>query len=188
MTVWIVVGVCLGMAAYAVAWFRGGRTERFAAAVMLLHFAVAAMSVIYMWEQNGIDLPRKIDDYVRLLIFVWLCFRSNRWWPILMTTGLVLMVLVDVVVLLDPAISRMGAVSAQVGLGYLVDLTLLFSVCERKLAGEAPAGRAAWARANIATAARRRRKKAGCHSKADPAPLEKEQTERPQGPVPHLPA
>jgi hypothetical protein len=157
MTIWIVLGVCLGMAAYAVAWFWGGRTERLAAAVMLLHFAVAAMSIIYMWERNGIDLPRKIDDSVRLLVFVWICFRSDRWWPFLMTAGLALMVLVDVVVVLDPAVSRVGAVSAQVGLGYLVDLTLLFSVCERRLAGEEPAGRAAWARAAMATSARRNR-------------------------------
>jgi len=153
MTIWIVVSVVLGMAAYAVAWFGGGRTERFAAAVMLLHFGVAAMSVIYGWERHGFQLPRLIDDYIRLLIFAWLCFRSNRWWPFVMLATLGLMAVVDIVGLLDPTLSRRDLASAMVGLGYLVDLTLMLSVCERMLAGEPPASRAAWARANAATAA-----------------------------------
>lgn len=160
-TIWGVAGIGLGMAAYPVAWFWGGRPERFAAAVLLLHFAVAIMSFIYRWEPLGFQLPRRMDDYVRLLIFVWLCFRSNRWWPFLMTAAMVMAAMVDVVALLDPAVSHWDAASAKVGLGYLIDLTLLLSVFERILAGEPPAGRAAWARVNIATAARRNRRKTG---------------------------
>ncbi|WP_332678680.1 hypothetical protein [Brevundimonas sp.] len=147
------------MAAYVVAWLWGGRTERFVAATMLLHFAISVTSIAYEWPEAGLHLPRQIADYVRLLIFGWLCFRSNRWWPFLMAVGLGLSALVDVVVVFDPGISPNGAVSAKIGLAYLFDLTLLLSVCERWLAGEPPAGRAAWARADIATAARRNRRK-----------------------------
>lgn len=145
------------MAAYAVAWFWGGRTERFAAAVMLMHFAVQVMS-IYGLEVAGIYLLRQIGDYVRVLIFGWLCFRSNRWWPFLMAAACGLLGLVDVVAALDPDISHNGAVSAKIGLGYLGSLTLMLSVVERILAGELPAAREAWARANAATATRRNRK------------------------------
>ena len=179
MTIWVVVGVWLGMAAYAVAWFWGGRTERFAAAVMLLHFAVAAMSVIYLWEYNGVHLPRRIDDYVRLLIFSWLCFRSDRWWPLLMTAALGLMEVAEIVGLYNPGIARWGVVSAQVDLGYIVDLTLLLSVVERWLAGEAPDRHAAWARAAIATAGRKKRKEPRHRSEAGPGLLWKARTGSP---------
>jgi hypothetical protein len=157
-TIWGVVGVCLGMAAYPVAWFWGGRPERFAAAVMLLHFAVAAMSYAYQWEFHGLHLPRIIDDYVRLLIFGWFCLRANRWWPFLMTAAMALAAMVDVVAFLDPSVSRWDAATAKIGLGYVLDLTLLLSVFERMVAGEPPAVRAAWVRADMATAARRNRR------------------------------
>lgn len=185
MTIWIVVSVVLGMAAYAVAWFGGGRTERFAAAVMLLHFAVAAMSVIYGWERYGFPLPRLVDDYVRLLIFVWLCFRSDRWWPLVMTTALGLIAVVDVITLVDPALSYLEGASAKIGLGYLVDLTLMLSVCERMLAGEPPASRAAWARASAATAARLARARA---RRSGEALLRNDPARGPQDGRPRLPA
>lgn len=158
MTIWGVVGVLLGMAAYPVAWFRGGHPERFAAAVMLLHFAVGAVSFANGWELNGNPVPRMIADGVRLLLLCWLCFRSNRWWPFLMTVIAALMITVEVVAILDPDLSFRGGVSAKIGLAYILDLTLLFSFLERILAGEPPAARAAWVRADAATVARRNRK------------------------------
>ncbi|WP_332658035.1 hypothetical protein [Brevundimonas sp.] len=187
MTIWVAVGVCLGMAAYAVAWIWGGRTERFAAAVMLLHFAVAAMSIIYGWEGAGLYLPRTIADYVRLLIFGWLCLRSDRWWPLLMTAALVLMVVAEVVGLNNPEIAQWGVVSAQIGFGYIVDLTLLLSVCERWLAGEPSARHAAWVRAAAATATRRR-EKALRRPDADLARLWRARTRGPRPRIPRLPA
>lgn len=168
-TTWAVIEMCLGMTAYAVAWFWGGRTERFAAAVMLLYFAVQISSIVHGWESAGNYLPRRIVDYVRVLIFGWLCFRSDRWWPFLMAAPLGLSALVDVVVVFEPGISRNGAISAKIGLAYLFDLTLLLSFCERWLAGEPPAGRAAWARADAATAARRNRTKPARRPEAAPS-------------------
>lgn len=157
-TTWALVEMGVGVAAYAVAWFWGGRTERFGAAVMLLHFSFVIMSIVHGWENAGNYWPRRIIDCVPILIFGWLCFRSDRWWPFLVTIGFGLSALVDFVVVFDPDISRNGAVSAQIGLSFLFDLTLLLSFCERWLAGEPPAGRAAWRRADIATAARRNRR------------------------------
>jgi hypothetical protein len=184
-TNWAVVEMCLGMAAYAVAWFWGGRTERFAAAVMLLCFSVQIISAVYGWD----DYPlRRIAEYVRVLIFGWLCLRSTRWWLFLVSAALGLSALVDVVVVFNPDISPNGAISAKIGLAYLFDLTLLLSFCERWLAGEPPASRAAWARADLATAARRNRKRAERHPKAGSRFHWKERTDSPQGPAPRLPA
>lgn len=154
-------GFWLGAVTYPVAWFWGGRLERFGAALMIIYSVILIMNFILTWEIGGVYLTGRIANCVRLLIFGWVCFRSNRWWPFLMTAAMGLMVVVDVVGLLDPAVSPRDAASARIGLGYLVDLALLLGVGERMLAGEAPASRAAWARADIATAARRNRKKAG---------------------------
>lgn len=167
MTIWGVVGIWLGVAAYAVAWLQGGRPERFAAAVMLC--VVATMSFAHGWESDKHFLVRMILDCVRLLVFGRLFLRSNRWWPSVMTAVMGLMIVADVVRLLSPDISYAGVVSAKVGLGYLVSLTLLFGVYERWLAGEAPASRAAWTRAHIATRARRNRRIAARRSAAMPA-------------------
>lgn len=146
------------MAAYVLAWFWGGRPERFAAAVLLVVCVIIGLSFAFPWGVEDPYLPGRITDCVLLLVFGWMCFRSNRWWPFLMTATLGLMVMVNFAALLDPDISQWAIASAKVGLGYLVDLTLMLSVFERWLAGEAPAGRAAWARADIATVARRNRK------------------------------
>lgn len=158
MTIWNFVGLWLGYVAYAVAWIWGGRAERFAAGVLLAYCMLSFIT--HRWEIGGFHLANFVENCVRLLVFVRLCFRADRWWPFVITAAIGLIVLVDVVALLDPDVPEVAAISAQVGLGYLVDLTLLFSVFERRLAGEAPAGRAAWAAADVATAARRKRKEA----------------------------
>jgi hypothetical protein len=156
LTIWNFVGIWLGLVAYAVAWVWGGRAERFAAGVLL---ACCLLSFItYKWEIGGFHPASFAENCARLLIFGWLCLRSDRWWTFVITAALALILLVDVLALLDPDFSVMEAMSAQVGLGYVIDLTLLFSVFERWLADEAPAGRAAWAAADTATAARRRQK------------------------------
>ena len=159
MTPWQVGGLLFGFVAYAVAWAWGGRPERLGAGVLL--FACLLSSLSYRWEIGGLYLAAMAQDSVRLLIFGWLCFRSDRWWPLVTTAALGLMVLMYVIRLLDPAFSHFAMASGHVGLGYLIDLALLLGVCERWLAGEPPAGPAAWAKAARATAARRDRRDRG---------------------------
>lgn len=153
-TTWMSVGLWLGVAIYAAAWFRGGHVERFAAAVMLVVCVLITLNFLRTVDGTHNYLPGRIADYGRLLLFGWLCLRSDRWWPFLMTAAFGLIAVVDVVGWLDPAISQWGVASAKLGLGYLADLSLLLGVWERRLAGEEPAGRAAWARADTATSAR----------------------------------
>jgi len=157
-------GFWLGMVVYPAAWFLGGHVERFAAAVLI---ALCA-NFFLPWDLGDLYLPGRIANWVCLLIFLWLSVRSDRWWPLLMAANLALQALADVVGFLDPGISDYGVASAKIGLGYLVDLTLMFGVLERWLAGEAPAGQTAWARAHRATLARRRRKPDARHRAAAP--------------------
>jgi hypothetical protein len=146
----------LGLAAYAVAWVWGGRSERFAAGFMIA-FCLSSF-ITYKWEIGGLHVAMFIENCFRFLVLGWLCLRSDRWWPFVMTVAIALSLLVHAIAWVDPSLSEMEAFSAQIGLGYLIDLALLFGVVERRLAGEAPAGRAGWAAAEAATTARRKRR------------------------------
>ncbi len=154
-THWQVVGQLLGLVAYVTAWVRGGHPERLGAGVLL--FVWLLSSFTYRWEVNGFYPAGMAQDCIRLLIFAWLAFRSDRWWPFLTAAALGLLALLYVARLLNPAFSHYAMASGHVGLGYLIDLSLLLGVWERRLSGEPPAARAAWAAAERATAARRNR-------------------------------
>ncbi len=176
----------LGVVAYAVAWTWGGRVERFAAAVLLVQCVIMTINFILTWESGGVYLTGKIANVVVLLITGWLCIRSDRWWLLLMTATTGLKTLADLVGVLDPGLSDFALASAKIGLGYVIDLTLMLSVVERWLAGEAPAGRTAWARADIATAARRNRRP---HRRSRRVPASSGNNEPTvHGPDPRLPA
>lgn len=158
MSIWMWAGFWLGVVVYPVAWIWGGRVERFATMMLVVQCLVMGTNHVFDWSIGGTYTTGKVVDFVCLLIFCRLCFRSDRWWPLLMAAGLALKALADVVGWLDPGVSDFGVASAKIGLGYLIDLTLLLGVLERWLAGEEPAGQAAWARAHGATLARRNRK------------------------------
>lgn len=155
MTVWQLVGFAFGLPVYAAAWVLGGRTERLGAAVLLI--ACMTGAIIVRWQIVGLHLPMLAMDTLRLIIFGWLCLMSGRWWPFVATAAMALTVLVQGARVFDPTITQYAVASAAVGLGYLIDLALLLGVFERWLAGEPPAGPAAWAKAIRATAARRSR-------------------------------
>jgi len=167
MTSWQVAGYGFALVVYAIAWTRGGRVERFAAGVLLIDAMVT--SIAFYWNVDGVYLACLVQDCVRLLIFGWLCFRSNRWWPLLLTTAQALMIFMHGARLLNPAVSQMELASSHVGFLYLADLSLLLGVLERWLAGEAPAARAAWAEAARATTARRIRRDEAVRMDATPA-------------------
>jgi len=153
MTTWQVFGIAFGLGCYAVAWTWGGRPERFGAGVLILNSLVSSLT--YQWQVGGVHLSAIIENCACLVAFAWLGFRSNRWWAIVMTGAMGLVLMTHIVRVLDPALSQYAAASARLGLWHMADLTLLLGVWERQLAGEAAASRAAWAAAARATAARR---------------------------------
>lgn len=160
MTLWQISGIAFGLAVYPIAWFRGGRQERFGAGVLLLS---CLLSMAAFYRENWVSMGL---EGVTLSIFGWLCFRSNRWWPFLATAASALTALLFVIKFLDAGFSQYALVSAFIGLEFLIDLALLLGIWERWLAGEPAAGSAAWLKAARATAARRR----GRASTAPPSP------------------
>lgn len=156
MTIWQQVGFAVGLPIYALAGVLGGRAERTGAAVLII--ACMADTLIFRWQIAGLHLPMLAADTLRLIVFGWMCLRFDRWWPLLATAAMALMVLVQAARVLDPAITQYAVASAGVGLGYLIDLALLLGVVERWVAGEPAAGRDAWTKAARVTAARQARR------------------------------
>jgi len=159
MTLWQSGGLAFGFMACLVAWFRGGRPERFGAGVLLLGGLLA--NPANAWEVGGVYPAWVALDGASFLVFAWLCFQSDRWWPMVAASGFGLIVLSQVIRLMDPTFSHYAMVSAHVGLGYVIDLALLVGIFERWLAGEPATSRAAWARAARATATLRGRQREG---------------------------
>ncbi|MBX9460980.1 MAG: hypothetical protein KL785_07765 [Brevundimonas sp.] len=145
MTLWQSGGLAFGYVVCVLAWFGGGRPERFAVGVLLLGGLLSGPA--NAWEVNGIYPVWPALDGATLLILTGLCFRSDRWWPMVAASGYALMVLAQVIRLMDPTFSHYAMVSAHIGLGYVVDLALLFGVFERWMAGEKPAAPVAWRQA-----------------------------------------
>ena len=155
MTLWQSGGLLLGHVVCAVAWFRGGRPERFGVGLFLLANLLARPA--NAWVVDGIYPAWVVLDGAILVVLCGLCFRSDRWWPLVAASAYGLMIFGQIIRLMDPTFSHYALVSSHIGLGYVVDLALLFGVWERWAAGEPPVGPAAWAKANRAAAARRGR-------------------------------
>jgi len=153
LTPWQVAGYAFALAVYAIAWTWGGRLERFAAAVLVIDLMVTSLT--FNWHIDGVFVAAVVQDCVRLLIFGWLCFQSDRWWPLVVATANAMMVFVQGARFMDPGVSHMALASSHVGLLYLADLALLLGVWERWLAGEPAIAPAAWAKVTRITAMRR---------------------------------
>ena len=162
MTPWQSGGLAFGFVVYAIAWLRGGQPERLGAGVLLFGGLLAGPA--NAWEIGGVYPAWVALDGAILLLFVWLCFRAERWWPMVAASAYGMIVLSQGIRLMDPTFSHYAMVSAHIGLGYVVDLALLVGVWERWLAGEPAAGPAAWAKAARLTAARRRKGGEACPS------------------------
>ncbi|MDP2116480.1 MAG: hypothetical protein Q8J71_03695, partial [Brevundimonas sp.] len=82
-----------------------------------------------------------------LVVFVHLALKSHRWWPFAAVAVMTLSVMVYFAQALVPELDRRAQISAHVGLGIALYLTLLAGVGERWLAGERPVSEnAVWRR------------------------------------------
>lgn len=126
----------LAWLSFAVGWWRGGRTERFAVAVLFCDYVFTRLTA----GMAGAHQLVAVAEIVVTLIFVRLAFTSDRWWTLVTTAALALCALVFVLEWANPDLSLYAAISAQSGLWFLVYLSLLAGVAERWLAGEKAAG------------------------------------------------
>ncbi|GAA0870305.1 hypothetical protein GCM10009116_21410 [Brevundimonas basaltis] len=118
----------------SIGWLKGGHPERFGALVLLLDYLVTRLGVA--WSIREVDSIAATQDFVVMLSFGWLAFRTDRWWPIAATASLALCVLVRAIGMVNPELSRFAMLSAILGFWIFLYIVVLGGVAERWLAGE----------------------------------------------------
>lgn len=132
------VAYVLYFAVVILCWLRGGRPERLCAALLLWsHLALGPSLTLNIGD---VYLDTIAEDALQFLLFGWLAFRAERWWPLVATAAMVLTLVVHACTIWTD-ISWAAAVSARVGLAILEYVALLAGVAERWMAGEAPVSR-----------------------------------------------
>jgi hypothetical protein len=121
--------------ALALCWFKGGHTERLAAAWVLV-IVVIDDGILPEISFHGF---RPLDTLMSLTmagVFLWIAMTRDRWWPFLAAGSTLLVLVVQLYVLLVGGIDLRAYISAHVGLMALLLLTMLIGVLERRVAGE----------------------------------------------------
>ncbi len=144
-TPFIIAYYLLSLVAYVVAWMKGGHPERLGAMALLAVFGISVfVPETRMWN---VFLDDAAIDVGLALFFGWQAMNRDRWWPLVMTALMILTLLVHVAVFAAPSVGAYADVSARVGLGIAMAVTLLAGTAERWLAGErAVSGRSVWTR------------------------------------------
>lgn len=119
-------------------WLKGGHPERFGVVVLLLDSAVSRLGDY--WNIRDSAGLVAAQDFVVMLAFGWLAFRTDRWWPIAATALMALCVLVYAMGMVNPQLSRFAMLSAILGFWILLYIVVLAGVAERWLAGETAVG------------------------------------------------
>jgi peptidoglycan/LPS O-acetylase OafA/YrhL len=124
---------------------KGGHPERLGAMALLAVFGISVfVPETRMWN---VFLDDAAIDVGLALFFGWQAMNRDRWWPLVMTALMILTLLVHVAVFAAPSVGAYADVSARVGLGIAMAVTLLAGTAERWLAGErAVSGRSVWTR------------------------------------------
>lgn len=134
MTAWYIALQALGLAAFAIALWKGGRVEHQAAAVLIGNYV---LTIAIPEGPHGAVLVAGLDG-ATTLVFLWLALRHPRWWLLAATAGLALCTLTWVIGLVHPGVGFYAAASAAIGEWAVVYLTLMAGVVERWMAGEVP--------------------------------------------------
>ncbi|MFN3669962.1 MAG: hypothetical protein ACK4VY_11675 [Brevundimonas sp.] len=128
----------------ALAWIKGGHTERLGVMVIILAYL---STLATPWRIDDFRVGEAAADVIVTLIFAWMALSRERWWPFAATASMVLALMVHLAMVLVPDLDQRADVSARAGLGLLLILSLMAGVAERWLSGEAPVSRLhAWRR------------------------------------------
>jgi hypothetical protein len=132
-----------------IAWTRGGHPERLGACAVLIWITTTTITPdsLHSIRVADISVLEVALEFTLLVVLVRMALTGRRWWPFAAAAVTALGVMVYGAQLLIPEVDRRAEISAHVGLGLALDLTILTGVVERWLAGERPASLSAvWAR------------------------------------------
>jgi len=138
----------VSLAVFAVAWLRGGHTERAGVAIFVLAYFTSLLT--HTITLNGFRLGEAVVDLAMFGALVWLALRRDRWWTLAAAAFAGLTMVAHVLIFVTPDLQEShirADVAARWGIGVLMVLCLGAGVVERWMAGEAPVSREArWTR------------------------------------------
>ena len=118
-------------------WFRGGHPERYGAGWVLI--VLIAEHILPDVTLAGFRPLAASSDLILAGVFIHQAMTGDRWWPFFAAGASLLVLMLHLSILAGSDIGWRAYVSAQVGLGALLFLTLLAGIAERRLSGERPA-------------------------------------------------
>lgn len=122
-------------------WLKGGHTERHGVVVLIVGYLASHFVTHWRLDEWHLDdwrVGETAVDVVVTLIFAWMALSHARWWTFTATAVMVLTLQVHLSMVLVPELDERADVSARIGLGLLLVLSLLTGVAERWLSGEKP--------------------------------------------------
>lgn len=119
----------------ALCWLKGGHSERLVATWVMI--------VLIAGDRIGriLDGDIWVDTSLALLlggVLIRLCLTRHRWWLLAAGGAALLSVIFHLYALIVSGLDRMLYLSAQIGIEYLLLLTIVSGVVEHGLAGERP--------------------------------------------------
>lgn len=120
--------------AAALGWFRGGRPERAAVAVILAAWAIGL--ALADWRLGRSAVGPALSDLGLLSALAWLALRHDRWWLLVATAAQSLAVAAHAALALQPDLTDSENLAALSVFRLLCLLALSGGVLERWLAGE----------------------------------------------------
>ena len=138
MTPFYIAAQLIAWTSFLGAWWKGGRVERLAAAVLVVDYLMSGL-ISHLPLSHVYEIATGVE-ILTTLIFLWLAFRSDRWWLLAAAAALVLCSLAGIVGIVHPGVTYYAAASAQIGFWIVVYLSLLAGLGERWLAGERAVG------------------------------------------------
>ncbi len=138
----------LSLLVFAVAWMRGGHTERAGVAIFVLAFVASLM--VQPLTVNQFRLGEALVDLALCGALVWLALRRDRWWTLAAAAFAGLTLIAHALMFMTPHLEQAHVrmdVASRWGIGVLLILCLAAGVLERWMAGERPASNEArWRR------------------------------------------
>ena len=133
---YVILYVYGGTACMALAWLRGGHTERQGAVIWVANWMIAHL--LGDLHIGSLRAGVAIADLIALLAFVRLSLTHHRWWPFGVSACMALWMLLHGIEATSPNLSFVAGASAQLGPSLLGVLFLGLGPVERWLAGEPP--------------------------------------------------
>lgn len=126
------------LAILTLAAVRGGHPERQAAIMLSASYVLALL--VNAGQSGRLPVGEMLIDLALFGGLIWLTLKHDRWWTLVATANMILVLIAHAALILNPELSQRDNTGTKWVFGLIVYYSLLGGVVERWLAGEAAVG------------------------------------------------